>query len=646
MAEIKFKNLISTANGVGATTGKETAQYFNENFKVTKENLEAIWSILETTVSSTNIEGIRLRPVMSEDDPDTVSYSLFEYNLDGDFENGDWYPIEVLFENLVGDVYQNPQLKRILNSLTPLTRFEPVESQVSINTAQISQNKTDIENLKANDIIQDTRLLELEDTSDRHEKSLRTKANQVLEIFNIIAKGSGYKEGTTIYDQAVEHVLDIDAVDERGGILSVSLSEKESADSSYLEVIDGGFNYSVGDIIETDDPAYRAIVTMIDANGAILQTDLTYEPTTETIGQNASIRVSRGSDAIISMTSYPTIHFQNINDGYQNKIVYYLNSDLTTPYEMIAYPDFVNVQKIIDHTTSSYYALSYRIDSKDALNYLDGDTFIVDGTTWTGTIDDTSTSPYTVTVNIPVSDANNLAGTYTTTAQTGAGSGLQIIVGSEYHPQVTTNKEFNDYMSNHDLYFNSILDNAIKETSDLLKNLISEKVSQADFDIHVSDYNNPHKVTKEQLGLSNVDNTADKDKPISDAVQLELTLLKNEFTNLKKAKIVSTKYYKFLEDSNMLEPFTLYHVGNSNYSYVNESSLDLSGVTSSYVNGEILQINGTEWTVTLLDVSQNPYRYDSNIENVTEFNVSGEYSLTSLTGTGEGLKINILSTEY
>ena len=46
MAEIKFKNLISTANGVGATTGKETAQYFNENFKVTKENLEAIWKTI------------------------------------------------------------------------------------------------------------------------------------------------------------------------------------------------------------------------------------------------------------------------------------------------------------------------------------------------------------------------------------------------------------------------------------------------------------------------------------------------------------------------------------------------------------------------------------------------------------------------
>lgn len=34
---------------------------------------------------------------------------------------------------------------------------------------------------------------------------------------------------------------------------------------------------------------------------------------------------------------------------------------------------------------------------------------------------------------------------------------------------------------------------------------------------HYSDLNNPHKVTATQLGLGNVDNTSDKDKPMSDA---------------------------------------------------------------------------------------------------------------------------------
>lgn len=39
---------------------------------------------------------------------------------------------------------------------------------------------------------------------------------------------------------------------------------------------------------------------------------------------------------------------------------------------------------------------------------------------------------------------------------------------------------------------------------------------------HIADKDNPHNVTKAQLGLQNVDNTADADKPISTAVQSAL----------------------------------------------------------------------------------------------------------------------------
>lgn len=40
---------------------------------------------------------------------------------------------------------------------------------------------------------------------------------------------------------------------------------------------------------------------------------------------------------------------------------------------------------------------------------------------------------------------------------------------------------------------------------------------------HNDSKNNPHSVTKAQIGLSNADNTADKDKPVSDAVKTELS---------------------------------------------------------------------------------------------------------------------------
>ena len=48
---------------------------------------------------------------------------------------------------------------------------------------------------------------------------------------------------------------------------------------------------------------------------------------------------------------------------------------------------------------------------------------------------------------------------------------------------------------------------------------------------HKEDANNPHKVTKAQVGLSNCDNTSDKDKPISTAQSAEFTRIEGLITN-------------------------------------------------------------------------------------------------------------------
>ena len=49
-----------------------------------------------------------------------------------------------------------------------------------------------------------------------------------------------------------------------------------------------------------------------------------------------------------------------------------------------------------------------------------------------------------------------------------------------------------------------------------------DTVARDTIDNHKLDKNNPHNVTAEQVGLGNVDNTADLDKPISTAVQTAL----------------------------------------------------------------------------------------------------------------------------
>lgn len=49
-------------------------------------------------------------------------------------------------------------------------------------------------------------------------------------------------------------------------------------------------------------------------------------------------------------------------------------------------------------------------------------------------------------------------------------------------------------------------------------------------DVHIANTNNPHQVTKAQVGLGNVDNTSDLDKPISTAQQEALDLKQNVLT--------------------------------------------------------------------------------------------------------------------
>ena len=66
---------------------------------------------------------------------------------------------------------------------------------------------------------------------------------------------------------------------------------------------------------------------------------------------------------------------------------------------------------------------------------------------------------------------------------------------------------------------------------------------------HITDYRNPHKVTKAQVGLGDVDNTPDIDKPISNAQQREFNRINQSLSNnidsvnnalLDVAKIKST----------------------------------------------------------------------------------------------------------
>ena len=71
--------------------------------------------------------------------------------------------------------------------------------------------------------------------------------------------------------------------------------------------------------------------------------------------------------------------------------------------------------------------------------------------------------------------------------------------------------------------------------------------AQSFLDSHTSNVSNPHKVTKDQVGLGNVDNTSDLNKPVSTVQQTALDkkvdkvtgygLSKNDFTDILKNKL-------------------------------------------------------------------------------------------------------------
>lgn len=75
--------------------------------------------------------------------------------------------------------------------------------------------------------------------------------------------------------------------------------------------------------------------------------------------------------------------------------------------------------------------------------------------------------------------------------------------------------------------------NEVKTSVNALHDTVAEKAAAATVTAHTNNTSNPHGVTKSQLGLSNVDNTTDANKPVSILQQLALD-------NNKKVAYVAT----------------------------------------------------------------------------------------------------------
>ena len=102
-------------------------------------------------------------------------------------------------------------------------------------------------------------------------------------------------------------------------------------------------------------------------------------------------------------------------------------------------------------------------------------------------------------------------------------------------------------------------------------------VKKQDLTSHTSNKNNPHNVTKAQVGLGNVDNTADKDKPISDATQSALDL---------KATVADLNAHK--NDKNNPHGVTKAQIGLENVDNTSDKNKPISDATQAALD----EING------------------------------------------------------
>ena len=126
---------------------------------------------------------------------------------------------------------------------------------------------------------------------------------------------------------------------------------------------------------------------------------------------------------------------------------------------------------------------------------------------------------------------------------------------------------------------------------------LSSKGVKDSLDVHIADKTNPHQVTKAQVGLGNVDNTSDIDKPVSNAVSSAIITATND---------MATKAYVNSKDNLKADKATTL----SGYGIVDaytKSEIDTNygGVKTLYDKNVQAGAGANGWIDTLIATSEN-----------------------------------------
>ena len=150
---------------------------------------------------------------------------------------------------------------------------------------------------------------------------------------------------------------------------------------------------------------------------------------------------------------------------------------------------------------------------------------------------------------------------------------------------------------------------ADKPISTATQTALNEKANASDLTSHTSDIDNPHQVTKEQVGLGNVDNTSDADKPISDATQTALD-----------GKAEASDLTSHVSNKSNPHEVTKAQVGLDNVDNTSDADKPISTATQTAIDEVQSNIN------THIDDQDNPHKVTkdqvglSNVDNTSDLN--------------------------
>ena len=196
-----------------------------------------------------------------------------------------------------------------------------------------------------------------------------------------------------------------------------------------------------------------------------------------------------------------------------------------------------------------------------------------------------------------------------------------------------------NYVTN--TYFSQTLTDYV--SNDALTGILNSYATATALNTHINNKNNPHAVTKDQVGLGNVDNTSDKNKPVSTAQQEaidntghELNIVDDEIQLLGANSQVLSK--QILPKLEMAELNTIYY--NIDGTLTDEQVTYLQ----SFKNLMFLKVKYNETSASAIDIFLSKVRTVGTSQIVFTFNHSS--GNMNIGYAANSLVINLVNKTY